>query len=202
MFFPSRFQNIPILKNRLQGTSLVVQRLSPHAPTAGNMDTIPGQGSKFPHAIQCGRKKKEKEKKNRLPFLEQYQVHHKTGVAGAEVPHVPAAPHMHSLPQEQHPHQRACLLWLTTQSPELHGGSLLGTYPTLSGQIMTRTHHSAPCSKGSLSSPHPPPPKPWQPRSLYCLHGSVISTMLHGDSHNSTPSHQPLLTASFTVMSF
>ena len=68
MFFSSRFQNIPIFKNRLQGTSLVVQRF-----TAGNMDAIPGQGSKFPHAIQCGRKKKEKEKKNRLHFYSSFR---------------------------------------------------------------------------------------------------------------------------------
>lgn len=68
MFFPSGFQNIPIFKNSLQGTSLVVQRLSPHAPIAGNMDVIPGQGSEFPYATQCGRKKQEKEKKNRLHF--------------------------------------------------------------------------------------------------------------------------------------
>lgn len=130
--FSSRFQNIPIFKNRLQGTSLVVQRF-----IAGNMDAIPGQGSKFPHAIQCGRKRKKKKRKTDCIF----RAVSGSPQNGSGRCRVCTGAHMHSLPQEQHPHQRACLLWLTTQSPELHGGSLLGTYPTLSGQIMTRTHH-------------------------------------------------------------
>lgn len=198
MFFPSRFQNIPIFKNRLQGTSLVVQRLSPHAPTAGNMDAIPGQGSKFPRAIQCGRKKKEKEKKNRLPFLEQFQVHHKTGVAGAEVPHVPAAPHMHSFPQEQHPHQRACLLWLTLPESRASQGFTPGY---ISHAVWTNHDTHPPLSTTQQRFTVLPPPTPT--RALTTTVSLLSPRLCH--FHDVTrwflqqhTSHQPLLTASFT----
>ena len=33
------------------------------APDAGGMGSIPGQGTKIPHAMQCGRKEKRKKKK-------------------------------------------------------------------------------------------------------------------------------------------
>lgn len=194
MFFSSRFQNIPIFKNRLQGTSLVVQRF-----TAGNMDAIPGQGSKFPHAIQCGRKKKEKEKKNRL-HKEQFQVHHKTGVAGAEYAQVltcTAFPKS-SIPTRGH----VCCDW----PPRVQSFTGVHSWVHIP-RCLDRSWHAptttAPHSIGSLSSPHLPPPKPWQPPSLSCLHRFVISTMSHGDSYNSTPSHQPFVTAFFhLVMSF
>ena len=45
-----------------QGTSLVVQWLRLQACTAGGTDSIPGQGTKIPHAAQCGRKKKKEKK--------------------------------------------------------------------------------------------------------------------------------------------
>ena len=38
------------------GNSLVVQGLRLHASTAGGTDLIPGQGTKIPHATQCGQK--------------------------------------------------------------------------------------------------------------------------------------------------
>ena len=43
-----------------QGTSLAVQWLGLHASTAGGVGSIPGQGTKIPHASQCGQKKKKK----------------------------------------------------------------------------------------------------------------------------------------------
>ena len=44
----------------IQGTSLEVQWLRLHASTAGFTGLIPDQGSKIPHAMQCGQKKKKK----------------------------------------------------------------------------------------------------------------------------------------------
>ena len=46
------------------GTSLAVQWLGLCAPTAGGMGSIPGWGTKIPHAAWCGKKKKKKKKKN------------------------------------------------------------------------------------------------------------------------------------------
>ena len=41
-------------------TSLVVQWLRPHASTAGVMGSIPGQGTKIPHAMWRSQKKKKR----------------------------------------------------------------------------------------------------------------------------------------------
>ena len=38
------------------GTSVVVQWLRLHAANAGDLGSIPGQGTKIPHAAQCGQK--------------------------------------------------------------------------------------------------------------------------------------------------
>ena len=43
------------------GTSLVVQWLRLHASTAGGGGSIPGQGTKIPHALGTGQKKKRRE---------------------------------------------------------------------------------------------------------------------------------------------
>ena len=42
------------------GTSLVVQWLRLHTPTAGATGSIPGLGNKNPHATECSKKKKKK----------------------------------------------------------------------------------------------------------------------------------------------
>ena len=42
------------------GKSLAVQWLGLHALTADGLDSIPGQGTKIPQAVQCRRKKKKK----------------------------------------------------------------------------------------------------------------------------------------------
>ena len=44
------------------GKSLVVQWLGLHASTAGGTDSIPGCGTKIPHAMQYGQKEKNKNK--------------------------------------------------------------------------------------------------------------------------------------------
>ena len=49
----------------MSGTSLVVQWLRLHASTAVGAGSIPGQGTKIPHATQHGQTKKEKEKEKR-----------------------------------------------------------------------------------------------------------------------------------------
>ena len=41
------------------GTSLEVQWLRLHASTAGDTGSIPGHGTKIPHAAWCGQKKKK-----------------------------------------------------------------------------------------------------------------------------------------------
>jgi len=43
-----------------EGTSLVAQWLRLHVSTAGGLDSIPGQGTKIPHALQVWPKKKKK----------------------------------------------------------------------------------------------------------------------------------------------
>ena len=42
------------IKINEQGISPVVQWLRLHASNAGGMGSIPGQGTKIPHAAQCG----------------------------------------------------------------------------------------------------------------------------------------------------
>ena len=42
----------------MNGNSLVVQLLRLCAPNAGGMGSIPGQGTKIPHAARRGQKKK------------------------------------------------------------------------------------------------------------------------------------------------
>ena len=54
-----------IFKNRRGGTSLMVQWLQLHAPNAGGMGSIPGWGTKIPHATQHGQKKKRNKKEER-----------------------------------------------------------------------------------------------------------------------------------------
>lgn len=44
-------------KKKKRGVSLVVQWFRLRAPTAGNMGSIPDQGTKSPHAVQCSQKK-------------------------------------------------------------------------------------------------------------------------------------------------
>ena len=51
------------------GTSLVVQWLRLHASTAGDMGSIPGQGTKILHYMQCGQKKKDKDDQLKPPHL-------------------------------------------------------------------------------------------------------------------------------------
>ena len=48
----------PILLSKTYGTLLVVQWLGLRASTARGMDSIPGWGTKIPHAMQCGQKNK------------------------------------------------------------------------------------------------------------------------------------------------
>ena len=43
-----------VSKTSPQGTSLVVQWLRLHASTAGGASSIPGPGTKIPHAAWCG----------------------------------------------------------------------------------------------------------------------------------------------------
>ena len=49
-----------IPKVRIGKTSLVVQLLRRCASTAGVKDSIPGQGTEIPHAVQCSQKVKKK----------------------------------------------------------------------------------------------------------------------------------------------
>ena len=42
-----------------EGNSLVAQWLRLHVSTAGGLDSIPGQGTKIPHALQVWPKKRE-----------------------------------------------------------------------------------------------------------------------------------------------
>ena len=46
------------------GTSLAVQWLRLQTSTAGSAGSMPGQGTKIPHVLNCGQKWKKKKKKN------------------------------------------------------------------------------------------------------------------------------------------
>ena len=48
------------IKSNSQGTSLAVQWLRLGASTAGGTGSIPGHGTKIPHATLCSQKKKKK----------------------------------------------------------------------------------------------------------------------------------------------
>ena len=54
------------------GTSLVVQWLRLCASNAGDMGSIPGQGTKIPHACRARKKKKKDKPKNRIMLLCSY----------------------------------------------------------------------------------------------------------------------------------
>ena len=50
----------PILRYTQSRTTLVVQWLRRQASNEGDMGSIPGQGTKIPHAMQCSQKEKKK----------------------------------------------------------------------------------------------------------------------------------------------
>ena len=54
-----RMMNTATRKMGARGTSLVVQQLRLHTFTAGGTCSIPGWGTKIPHAPRCGRKRKK-----------------------------------------------------------------------------------------------------------------------------------------------
>ena len=57
-------QRVKTVKNPV-GNSLAVQWLGLRASIAGATDSIPGWGTKMPHAMQHGQKKKKKKRKER-----------------------------------------------------------------------------------------------------------------------------------------
>ena len=54
------------IKKNVTGNSLGVQWLGLHAVTAKGPGSIPGQGTKIPHATWCGQKKNRLRKKKEL----------------------------------------------------------------------------------------------------------------------------------------
>ena len=50
-------------KEHEHGTPLAVQWLRLRTSIAGGTGSIPGRGTKIPHAVQCGKKKKNKQHK-------------------------------------------------------------------------------------------------------------------------------------------
>jgi len=51
--FASNVQSIGASASVVPVTFLVVQWLRPHASNAGDVGSIPGQGTKIPYAMQC-----------------------------------------------------------------------------------------------------------------------------------------------------
>ena len=51
-----KLKEITFVKNPSQGTSLAVQWLRPCASIAGDIGSIPGQGTKIPHVKWCDQK--------------------------------------------------------------------------------------------------------------------------------------------------
>ena len=62
-YLPSTTAATVAPKTTKVGTSLVVQWLSLHASKAGSASSIPGQGTKIPHAARCGQKGKKEQPK-------------------------------------------------------------------------------------------------------------------------------------------
>ena len=58
------------------GTSLAVQWLRLCTSTAGGTDSIPGQGNKIPHAMQCNQKKEKVAMINMLRTLMEKSIQH------------------------------------------------------------------------------------------------------------------------------
>ena len=58
------------------GTSLAVQWLRLCTSTAGGTGSIPGQGNKIPHAMQCNQKKKKVAMINMLRTLMEKSIQH------------------------------------------------------------------------------------------------------------------------------
>ena len=54
-----------VIETGTPGTSLAVQWLGLCASVAGGMGSIPGQGTKIPHATRYGQKKKKKEERKK-----------------------------------------------------------------------------------------------------------------------------------------
>lgn len=191
MFFPSRFQNIPIFKNSLQGTSLVVQRWGPHAPIAGNMDAIPDQGSKFSYATQCGQRKQEKEKKNRLHFQRSFRFTTKWEWKMQRFPVYPLLLSGTAFPKSSIPTRgHVCYDW----PPRAHGFTGVHAWAHIPHRQDKQWHApttAAPHSRASLPSPAYPTQALTATVPLR-LHGSAIPTTPHRDSHTA---HWPFPTA-------
>ena len=62
-------------KNITLGTSLMVQRLRLRAPEAGGMGSIPGQGTKIPHATQCSQKNQHTSCQSKKPDTKQEMLY-------------------------------------------------------------------------------------------------------------------------------
>ena len=56
--------NLCVIKTHRSGTSLAAQWLRLHASSAGSISSIPGWGTKIPHAVQPKKKTQNKTKKN------------------------------------------------------------------------------------------------------------------------------------------
>ena len=56
--FHNEKENKILLKKRGSGTSLALQWLGTSTPNAGGTVSIPGRGTKIPHAARCSQRKK------------------------------------------------------------------------------------------------------------------------------------------------
>ena len=72
---PSEAESV---KTNEQGISPVVQWLRLHASNAGGMGSIPGQGTKIPHASQCGQIEKKKKEPQLMSTLKVWSVAQET----------------------------------------------------------------------------------------------------------------------------
>ena len=62
-FHSYQMATLLISKRKSPGTSLTIQWLGLHASNAGGVGSIPGWGTKIPHAVQHGQRKERKKRK-------------------------------------------------------------------------------------------------------------------------------------------
>ena len=63
------FLNHSLKEKRFLGTSLLVQWLRHHTPSAGGPGLCPSWGTKIPHAAQCSQKRKKEKEISCFRFL-------------------------------------------------------------------------------------------------------------------------------------
>ena len=178
-----------IKKQLLSGTPWVVQWLTLHAANAGSTDSVPGQGTKIPHAVQRGQKI-EKKKKKLFSWGPDWGRRNTACASSRYSPHVPLTCRTCVLADSQ----PMCSV-TSTRAPPLstvtrRTGMRRGT--PVNGAVFTSSSAWG-CSRGSAPSSPPLRPQPgreelWTPYLGQWDEGSYVPLR-----HQDLPHHFVLL---------